>query len=201
MTGPTGSGSAFDAASVPGMAVAVVRDGTVRHLLSHRSGLPNLFGSDALAPEFDPGTRFGYSSVGYAYLQRLIEAVAREPLEATLRRLVFEPLGMRRSSLIWQRRFEADHARPHEHGEPLDKHCPSVAWSLGWGVEPDAGTFFQWGETRGIRAFSMGSRAARVGVVVLSNGETGLRAIGPLLAEVLPGEHPAVGWLRACVTE
>jgi CubicO group peptidase (beta-lactamase class C family) len=235
---------------------------TVRHLLSHRSGLPNPFGVHALAPGFAPGARFGYSSVGFAYLQRVIEAVAGEPLEATLRRLVLEPLGMKRSSLIWQRRFEDDHARPHERGVPLDKHrppvaaasyslqttagdyarfvaatidggalaaathrawlepCvdvpkgraehdpdaadvpePGVAWSLGWGVEPGAGTFFQWGKTRGIRAFAMGSVAARAGVVVLANGETGLRAVVPIVAKVLPGDHPAIGWVRACVTE
>jgi CubicO group peptidase (beta-lactamase class C family) len=235
---------------------------TVEHLLSHRSGLPNLFDTGLLRVHVPPGRRFSYSSVGYAYLQRAIEAVTGEPLEATVRRRVLEPLGMRDSSLIWQRRFEANHAVPHEGGVPLDKHRPPVAsasyslqttagdyarfvaatiagtglseaahtrwlapcvavpdgraedlsedgvpaatglaWSLGWGREPEAGTFFQWGKTAGVRTFAMGTVGARTGIVVLANGNTGLRAIGPLVDEVLPRDHPAVGWLYTCVTE
>lgn len=235
---------------------------TVGHLLAHRSGLPNLLdGSDAIL-HFRPGERFSYSSAGYAYLQRAIEAITGEPIEATTRRLVFEPLRMRDSSLIWQRRFEANHARPHENGVPLDKHrppfaaasyslqttaadyarfvaatiagsalaatthrewlepCvavpagravdladaapthePGLAWALGWGIETGSGSFFQWGKIHGIRTFAMGCPGIRSGVVLLANGNTGLRALDEIVGDHLPGDHPALGWLRACVSE
>src|SRR5437868_15540365 len=37
-----------------------------------------------------------------------------EDLDATLRRLVFEPFGMHGSSYIWRSAFETNHADPHD---------------------------------------------------------------------------------------
>jgi CubicO group peptidase (beta-lactamase class C family) len=86
---------------------------TVRHILTHTCGLQNLRGKEPLRMFFKPGTRFSYSSVGYMYLQLAIEAKTGEPLETTLRRLVFEPLGMHSSSLEWREAFAVNEAIPH----------------------------------------------------------------------------------------
>ncbi|MDB5898728.1 MAG: hypothetical protein JWP22_1144 [Ramlibacter sp.] len=235
---------------------------TMRQLLSHTAGLQNQRGRDPLRLYFPPGAWFSYSSVGFALLQTALEARTGEPLEATLKRHVFDPLGMRSSSFEWQDRFRANLAVPHQRGKPIDKHFPPaasasyslqttagdyaafmaavlrgdrlrqttrrqwlmahasvpkdavvhlrgtppvtdprIAWGLGWGLEPAAGTFFQWGKLDGVRAFAMGSIAEQLGLVILTNSNTGLRLIEPLVRAALPGEHPAVGWLQACVTE
>jgi len=81
---------------------------TVRHLLTHRSGLPA--GRDlwriARTPdearaavlstnlECKPGQCYIYSDLGADVLGFVIEAVAGEPLDAFLHDKVFEPLGM-----------------------------------------------------------------------------------------------------------
>jgi CubicO group peptidase (beta-lactamase class C family) len=102
---------------------------TARHLLSHTAGLQNLRGKEPLRIFFEPGAWYSYASVGFTYLQAALEAITGEPLEATLQRLVFEPLGMRSSSLVWQDRFSADMAYPHEAGERQDKHRPAQAYA------------------------------------------------------------------------
>jgi CubicO group peptidase (beta-lactamase class C family) len=100
---------------------------TARHVLTHTSGLPNLRGKDPLEIHFRPGAWFSYSSVGFSYLQSAVEAVTSAPLEATMRRLVFEPLAMRTSSFEWHERFNSAFAHPHEGTVQLDKHRPRVA--------------------------------------------------------------------------
>lgn len=235
---------------------------TARHILTHTSGLPNLGGKDPLRVHFQPGTRFSYSSVGFSYLQRAIEALTGETLEANMKRLVFEPLGMKSSSFEWQDRFAGNVAQPHVNGGRLNKHQPprasasyslqttatdyghflaavlrgdglreatseqwlipairatkgaaehledvpaeteqDIGWGLGWGVELGGGTFFQWGKISGVRAFVMGSRRERAGVVLFTNSNTGLRLMSEVVRAVLPGEHPAIHWLQICVSE
>jgi len=80
---------------------------TVRHLLTHTSGLPalvRLFGPDAApgdpwtailscALQDEPGARVEYSDVGFLVLGRLIETVTGQELRKAMRHLVLEPLG------------------------------------------------------------------------------------------------------------
>jgi CubicO group peptidase (beta-lactamase class C family) len=86
---------------------------TVREILSHSSGLPN-WRHGRLRTYFDPGTRFSYSGEGFVLLQRAVEKITGETLETLAKRLVFEPLGMRSTSYVWQAWFEDDYAAPHD---------------------------------------------------------------------------------------
>ena len=101
---------------------------TVRHVLSHTSGLPNWRSVDLpLKTGFRRGERFSYSGEGFVWLQRVVEAVTGESLDTTLRRLVFEPLGMNRSSYVWQPAFDANCAAPHDaEMAPGAMYMPSV---------------------------------------------------------------------------
>lgn len=95
-------------------------DMTVRHLLTHTSGLPDYYEAlaasaapggwvsnrQALAflaqwgePAFRPGDRFEYSDVGYEMLALVLEGAAGESYADLLRRRIFEPLGMRDTRL------------------------------------------------------------------------------------------------------
>jgi CubicO group peptidase (beta-lactamase class C family) len=98
---------------------------TARRLLSHTAGLVDDLGYAGFAPHerpqsllesldgpadpvpgaggairvgFEPGSAWRYSGGGYAILQLLVEEVSGEPLEAFMRRTVFIPLGMTRST-------------------------------------------------------------------------------------------------------
>src|SRR6185436_6422180 len=77
---------------------------TARHVLSHTTGLPN-WGGDKLETRFRPGKRFGYSGEGFVWLQKVVEKLTGESLAELARREVFTPLGMKRSSLVWEEGF------------------------------------------------------------------------------------------------
>jgi CubicO group peptidase (beta-lactamase class C family) len=89
----------------------------VRHLLSHSAGLPeaeydffkdflpadtvqtttvhiNVLRDRDVPPEFQSGTRFQYSSLGFDVAALVIERLSGETWEDFLRRRVFNPLGM-----------------------------------------------------------------------------------------------------------
>jgi CubicO group peptidase (beta-lactamase class C family) len=96
---------------------------TARMLLSHTSGLPNwrLFEDDhKLHIHFAPGSRYAYSGEGIVLLQLIVETITKKPLEELMQQLVFQPLGMTRTSMVWQDRFEADFANGYdEYGRSL----------------------------------------------------------------------------------
>jgi CubicO group peptidase (beta-lactamase class C family) len=77
---------------------------TARRVLSQSSGLPN-WGSEKLSLEFTPGEHFGYSGEAFVYLQKVLEKLAGMPLQDLARREVFGPLGMTRSSFVWEAAF------------------------------------------------------------------------------------------------
>lgn len=90
---------------------------TVRHLLTHTSGIPD-YTTDAmdyrrdytedelvqmafgLAPEFPPGSRWNYSNTGYVLLGIIIHKVSGQFYGDVLRDRVFTPLGMRSARVI-----------------------------------------------------------------------------------------------------
>jgi hypothetical protein len=71
-----------------------------------------------------------------------------------------------------------------------------VAWALGWGLEPEGGTFFHWGDNGRFKAFVMGAVAERSAVVAFANGENGMAIMPDLIDQVMPGDHPVFGWLN-----
>jgi CubicO group peptidase (beta-lactamase class C family) len=80
---------------------------TARMVLSHTTGLQNeRLRSDSLRFSFEPGSRFQYSGEGYVFLGEAIEAITGRPLAESIKTLVLDPLGMTRSSFVWESRFE-----------------------------------------------------------------------------------------------
>ena len=95
---------------------------TIHHLLSHTGGLPRLTtegladvsGLSAAAPkpfakfsdllksreelqppDFEPGTKWAYSNVGYLILGMIVEKASGAPYADFMREQVFDPIGMR----------------------------------------------------------------------------------------------------------
>jgi CubicO group peptidase (beta-lactamase class C family) len=95
---------------------------TARMVLSHSTGIPNwrfLTQDGKLSILFPPGSRHSYSGEGIALLQMIVEVVTGRDLEALAQEKIFQPLGMTRSSYIWQPEFEENYTFPHdEYGRP-----------------------------------------------------------------------------------
>ena len=108
-----------------------------RMLLSHTSGFPNWrwFTDDKkLHINFEPGSRFAYSGEGIDLLHLVVEIVTNRDLEDLMRERVFRPLGMNRSSMIWQASFESNFANGYDEEEkslgPQRRKRPGAAGSL-----------------------------------------------------------------------
>lgn len=91
---------------------------TARMLLSHTSGLPNWrwFADDdkKLRFYFEPGARFAYSGEGIDLLQLTVESATSKGLKELMEMRVFRPLRMRRTSMVWEARFEEDYANGYD---------------------------------------------------------------------------------------
>jgi uncharacterized protein YbbC (DUF1343 family)/CubicO group peptidase (beta-lactamase class C family) len=179
---------------------------TVRHLLTHSSGLPAIvplykevqgreaFRERILALDLvDPaGSRSVYSDPGIILLGEILEQAAGRPLEAFVRERIFEPLGMRdtlfRPPAELRPRIAPTEFDPWRgrlvHGEVHDEN----AFALG-GAAPHAGLFGTAGDL---------SRFARM----LLNGGVfqGRRIVSRETVELftrragIPGSDRALGW-------
>ena len=86
---------------------------TMRMLLDHTSGFPNWrrFTDDKkLRIYFSPGSRFAYSGEGIALAQMVVETATGKSVKELMNDRVFQPLGMTRTSMVTEERFEDDHA-------------------------------------------------------------------------------------------
>ncbi|RYG19364.1 MAG: class A beta-lactamase-related serine hydrolase [Chitinophagaceae bacterium] len=115
---------------------------TARMVLNHTSGWPNwvqnpvqkLWGSSTLKTQFEPGTRWSYSGEGFVFLQLVIQSILNKDFQEIAKERVFEPLGMKNSSFIWEERFaETATYGFNDRGEPTERSeyfLPNAAFSL-----------------------------------------------------------------------
>ena len=93
------------------------RQFNARMALSHTTGLPNvrfIMPEGKISILFPPGSRHSYSGEGIDLLQMVLEEVTGRGLEELAQEKIFQPLGMSRTSYIWQPEFEANYACPHD---------------------------------------------------------------------------------------
>ncbi len=108
---------------------------TARMVLSHSTGLPNWRPSGgALEFAADPGQAWRYSGEGFVLLQHVVETLVGDTLQGLAQDLVFEPLGMTRSSFVWRPEFAQNVALPHDEAganrEIRQLQVPNAAYSL-----------------------------------------------------------------------
>ncbi|MGH7694500.1 MAG: serine hydrolase [Gemmatimonadaceae bacterium] len=145
---------------------------TIRHLLTHRSGLKHwgavqgfldgaarmpqsqadvisLYAAKGLT--FAPGTREDYSSIGYMVLGVVLEKVTGTPFGALLQKEIFEPLRMTSSSLDDAVSILPGRARPYRYNflnaayDNAEQRDPSTTWSTG-GILTTVDDLLRWSE-------------------------------------------------------
>lgn len=82
---------------------------STRMILSHQSGFPNWRGNSKdgkLRFEFTPGTKYQYSGEGYEYLRKALEVKFDKSLEQLAQELIFDPLEMNNTQLVWSESME-----------------------------------------------------------------------------------------------
>ncbi|MFD2940851.1 serine hydrolase [Flavobacterium notoginsengisoli] len=82
---------------------------TTRFVLSHQTGFPNWRSnneSKKLDFKFKPGTQYQYSGEGFEYLRKALEKKFRKTLDQLASELVFKPLEMHDSQLIWNNKID-----------------------------------------------------------------------------------------------
>jgi hypothetical protein len=190
----------------------VFGDITVRHVLTHTTGLPNWrpqgLPLEALRP---PGQRWGYSGEGFVLLQEHLQRRTGMPIGTLARDRVFVPLGMSQSFLADPEpgfhgfrpllTTAADYGQFLAHAlgfrdarwEPLWRIDDELAWGAGWGIElgpPLHG--WQWGLNDDARNFVIGCPSTGDGVVVLTDDPEGRSYYRSVVHNELPGDHAAL---------
>lgn len=191
---------------------AVHGDISVRHILSHTTGLPNWRPEgQPLTPLRPPGLRWGYSGEGFVLLQRHLEQRCGRPIDDLAAEAVFDPLGMAET------RFDAP--EPGFHGfrpllttgsdyggflahvlslddarwTPQWRIDDELAWGAGWGLEVGPPVFgWQWGSNADASNFVIGCPATGDGVVVFTDAVDARAFYRDVVARVLPGDHSSL---------
>ena len=186
---------------------------TIRHLLTHTSGLPAHRRFWELTPNADsmsalvratpldtiPGARMVYSDLGLIFLGEVMEAVLGAPLDQLVAERVTQPLGMVGARYLppasWRSRIAPTEQDPWRgrmlRGEVHDENAAFLG-----GVSGHAGLF---GSTRDLVRFGEWLVAAERSQGVVTSGERWW-VPGSIVQnfmsrqEVVPGSSRALGW-------
>jgi CubicO group peptidase (beta-lactamase class C family) len=129
---------------------------TLRLLLTHQSGLPatnfsydDKVGAPTLVQvlkgefpaqnkpavvEYLPGSKWQYSNVGYVVLQQVLEDISGKPFSQLANEIIFEPIGMKSSTMVYplDAKARAHEAMPHdEKGQVGEPSLPPSALAQG----------------------------------------------------------------------
>lgn len=190
---------------------------TLRHLLTHTSGLHNytehpdfmarvtqpIASADLVAwfqddpPDFPPGEQFSYCNTGYVLLGQIVEKVSGQPLGDYLQKQFFEPLGLRDTG-VWHNATPPDQAAKGY--SFLEKKLqPAIDWDMSWaggagGLYSTVGDLWRWTEAlQGGRVLSPEGLREMVTEITVPKKETLTLRYGMGLGHVDIAWLPAIG--------
>jgi CubicO group peptidase (beta-lactamase class C family) len=122
---------------------------TIRHLLSHTSGLPSSTDSEIINAaeqglDYEPGTKVVYSSAAYDLLGEVVEKISGKSFEDFAQQQIFAPLGMDNTTFIHMGldRDRCVQARPGTtYDWPQEYEGTTSASSSLWSTAYDMGIF------------------------------------------------------------
>jgi uncharacterized protein YbbC (DUF1343 family)/CubicO group peptidase (beta-lactamase class C family) len=189
------------ASYVPGFERYSKGDITIRHLLTHVSGLrPDVDLADmwtgsekavALAieevPTARPGERFVYSDINFFLLGDIVRRVSGVPLDRFARDRIFEPLGMK-DTMFSPHASLMPRIAPTERCTPYGWPCQGLDMSMLRGVVHDPTARRMGGVAGHAGLFSTASDLATFCRMLLGGGlHDGTRILSPLAVEKMTG--------------
>jgi CubicO group peptidase (beta-lactamase class C family) len=162
---------------------------TVRHLLTHTSGLPSglpakpAWSGDETAHALacsqvvtnPPGTLFRYSDINYVLLGQLVQKVSGMPLNEFAQQRIYTPLKMRDTGYLPLRRFDAAAIVPTHKSSPLEAdralHDDVAGGQLLQGVVHDPTARRMGGVAGSAGLFTTAADLARYARMLLNEGE------------------------------
>jgi CubicO group peptidase (beta-lactamase class C family) len=177
---------------------------TVRHLLSHRSGVPDYIANVPVAQiprlngltnagllqrfaqdsrlDFPPGSSTAYSSSNYVLLAEIIARSAGQPYAEYLRTTIFEPLGMRST-------FVAGAEIPADISLALNFASQTTTWGINLLTAGDMGIFSS------VTDIDLLLRAFRAGELVSASTAQAMTVAQSGQSVNAAGEFCGFGWL------
>ncbi|HKX18625.1 MAG TPA: serine hydrolase [bacterium] len=162
------------------------RNITIRHLLTHTSGLPawipfylRTMGGDAIVRgaaatplEAPPGTRVTYSDVGFVLLGEIVRRMFGAPLDALARDRVYDPLGMAHTGYRPVRPVPAGNEppagdlaiAPTEDGTTIEQRMTEDPQWAAAGRRHTWRRYLIWGEVHDSNAHAMGGVSGHAGL-------------------------------------
>ncbi len=187
---------------------------TLRHLLTHTSGMPaglpakpawrGLAAAHTLACSqvltHPPGTVFRYSDINYQLLGQVVEKVSGQPLQAFAQQRIFTPLKMAHTGFLPLKRFAKSGIAPTQRGI-TDKtlHDDLAPGEVLQGVVHDPTARYMDGVAGSAGVFSTAGDLARYAQMLLGGGELdGVRVLTPDSVRLMTTVQspPAVGARR-----
>ena len=121
------------------------KDVTIKHMLTHTSGIPNTDNYEWDKPQHDegaaeryvrlhktfkldftPGTKYSYSNPAFDILCDVIAKVSGMTFEAYMKQHIFEPIGMKNSSFFRIDSTSRLATKPHVIGDSLQKEVSKI---------------------------------------------------------------------------
>ena len=190
---------------IPGFERYGKADITVRHLLTHLSGLrPDLdladpwIGSDTAVglaieevPTSRPGEKFVYSDINFVLLGEIVRRVSGQPLDVFAKEHIFDPLGMKDTMFLPPASLRPRIA-PTENCTPLGWPCQAPDAQMLRGVVHDPTARRMGGVAGHAGLFSTAADLAVFCRMLLGGGAYhGTRILSPLTVEKMTSPVPA----------
>ena len=126
------------------------RKNNIPNILNHQSGFPNWLSelkNGKLAFQLDPGTKYQFSGEEFECMRCALEAKFHCSLQEFLDSIIFKPLGMKGTRMVWDSQLESRFAYPHDRKgqllEPTKNTEPNAADLLKTTIS-DYGKFLVW---------------------------------------------------------